>query len=181
VQKVIKGFLARRVVEKMRDEELEFLGIVKKPQNPNDPKSDLYRMNKHREEMREKQKDTEKEYQETLGSLKDELMEKWEDPLKEKMMRERRIWISEFMERNEFGKIPDTVKDFYEKDKLKIPPTAEEIEMMQKIAEAKKKEKGKGKKKKKQLTEKEKFAKENPRNGPTETVVKMQKEIEKHT
>ena len=69
--------MARRVVEKMRDEELEFLGIVKKPQNPNDPNSDIYKMNKHREEMRERQKDTEKEYQETLGSLKDELMEKW--------------------------------------------------------------------------------------------------------
>lgn len=48
------------------------------------------------------------------------------------------------------------MKDFYEKDVVKIPPTAEEQEMMQKMAEAKKKEKGKGKKKKK-LTEKDKF------------------------
>lgn len=43
------------------------------------------------------------------------------------------------MEKNEFSKIPDTVKDFYEKDKVKIPPTAEELEMMQKAADAKKK------------------------------------------
>ena len=50
---------------------------------------------------------------------------------------------------------------------MKIPPTPEEIEMMQKLAEAKKKEKGKGKKKKKKLTEKDKFEKENPRCGPT--------------
>lgn len=55
------------------------------------------------------------------------------------MLRDRRLWISEFMERAEFTKIPDTVKDFYEKDKVKIPPTAEELEMMQKLAEAKKK------------------------------------------
>lgn len=59
--------------------------------------------------------------------------------MKEKMLRDRRLWISQFMERNEFAKIPDTVKDFYEKDKVKIPPTAEELEQMQKQAEAKKK------------------------------------------
>jgi len=55
------------------------------------------------------------------------------------MLRDRRLWISEFMERNEFTKIPDTVKDYYEKDKVKIPPTAEEQEAMLKAAEAKKK------------------------------------------
>lgn len=71
--------------------------------------------------------------------MKEELYEKWEEPLKEKMLRDRRVWISEFMARNEFAKIPDTVKDYYEKDKVKIPPTPEEIEMMQKLAEAKKK------------------------------------------
>lgn len=30
------------------------------------------------------------------------------------------------MERHEFSKIPDTVKDFYEKDKVKVPLTPEE-------------------------------------------------------
>jgi hypothetical protein len=29
------------------------------------------------------------------------------------------------MERHEFSKIPDTVKDFYEKDKVKVPLTPE--------------------------------------------------------
>lgn len=80
-----------------------------------------------------------KEYQETISTLKDQLYEKWEQPMKEKMLRDRRLWISQFMERNQFSKIPDTVKDFYEKDKVKIPPTAEQLEMMQKLAEAKKK------------------------------------------
>lgn len=80
-----------------------------------------------------------KEYQETISTLKDQLYEKWEQPMKEKMLRDRRLWISQFMERNQFSKIPDTVKDFYEKDKVKIPPTAEELEMMQKLAQAKKK------------------------------------------
>ena len=35
--------------------------------------------------------------------------------MKEQMLRVRREWISEFMEMNEFAKIPDTVKDFYER------------------------------------------------------------------
>jgi hypothetical protein len=46
---------------------------------------------------------------------------------------------------------------------------------MLKMAELKKKNKAKGKgKKKKKLTEKDKFEKDNPRNGPTETVLTLQ-------
>lgn len=82
--------------------------------------------------MRELQAQNSKQYQQTIGTLKDQLYEKWEEPMKEKMLRDRRLWISQFMERNEFAKIPDTVKDFYQKDKVKIPPTAEELEQMQK-------------------------------------------------
>lgn len=49
IQKTIKGFLARKQVDRMREEELVFLGMIKKPQNPNDPKTALYKMNKHRD------------------------------------------------------------------------------------------------------------------------------------
>lgn len=52
IQKTIKGFLARKVVDRMREEELLFLGILKKPQNPNDPNTALYKMNKNRERVR---------------------------------------------------------------------------------------------------------------------------------
>jgi len=76
-----------------------FLGILKKPQDPNDPNTAVYKMNKNREKVRELQTVNEKEYKETLGNLKEELYEKWEEPLKEKMLRDRRMWISEFMER----------------------------------------------------------------------------------
>ena len=49
IQKTIKGFLGRRVVDKLREQELLFLGILKKPQNPKDPNTALYKMNKNRE------------------------------------------------------------------------------------------------------------------------------------
>ena len=48
IQKTIKGFLARRQVDRMREQELLFLGIIKKPQNPNDPNTPIYIMNKNR-------------------------------------------------------------------------------------------------------------------------------------
>jgi hypothetical protein len=60
IQKTIKGFLARKVVDRIREEELLFLGILKKPQNPNDPSTGLYKMNKNREKVREVQATNEK-------------------------------------------------------------------------------------------------------------------------
>lgn len=62
IQKTIKGFLARKVVDRIREEELLFLGILKKPQNPKDPKTAVYQMNKNRERVREVQATNEKEY-----------------------------------------------------------------------------------------------------------------------
>jgi hypothetical protein len=55
IQKTMKGFMARKQVDRMREEELLFLGILKKPQDPNDPNSALYKMNKNRERARELQ------------------------------------------------------------------------------------------------------------------------------
>lgn len=78
IQKTIKGFMARKIVDKIREEELTFLGIIKKPQNPTDPKTALYKMIKNREKVREIQADNEKEYKQTLGNLKQELYEKWQ-------------------------------------------------------------------------------------------------------
>jgi hypothetical protein len=44
--------MARRHVDRIREEELTFLGILKKPQDPKDPSTALYRMNKNRERVR---------------------------------------------------------------------------------------------------------------------------------
>lgn len=38
----------------MRQQELEFLGIIKKPNDPNDPNSDEYKLRVNREEVKKK-------------------------------------------------------------------------------------------------------------------------------
>lgn len=73
IQKTIKGFMARRRVDRVRQEQLTFLGILKKPQDPTDPSTALHRMIKNRQRVREQQADNEKQYKETLGNLKEEL------------------------------------------------------------------------------------------------------------
>jgi len=55
IQKTIKGFMARKEVDKLRDEELLFLGIKKKPQDAKDPNSGLHKMLKNKERVRELQ------------------------------------------------------------------------------------------------------------------------------
>ena len=55
IQKTIRGFMARKVCDRLREEELIFLGILKKPQNPTDPNTAVYKMNKNRERVREVQ------------------------------------------------------------------------------------------------------------------------------
>lgn len=132
IQKTIRGFLTRRKVDRIRKEEMEFLGMIKTPENLNDPSSLKFKAGRKREELRRLQKENEKEYKEQISQTKEELLATWEEPLKEKMLRDRHMWIAEVMERTEFNKIPDSAKDFYEKDKVKLPLTPEEEERLAK-------------------------------------------------
>ena len=97
LQKTIRAYLARKKVEVEKNKELEFLGMIKKKPNPKDPTSKFYRANKVREKFRELQREQEKAYKNELVDLKEKLLEDWEEPLKEKMLRDRRMWITEFM------------------------------------------------------------------------------------
>jgi hypothetical protein len=44
--------------------------MLKKPENPNDPKSLLFKANQKREELRRLQRENEKEYKNTVTDLK---------------------------------------------------------------------------------------------------------------
>jgi hypothetical protein len=94
------------------------------------------------------------------------------------MLDERRKWIKKFMEMHEFSNVPNKAADFYkQKDEegaeVKEPPKGG-------------KDKGKGKENKEgggkgKKNEVEKFLDEHIAIGPTETVVKIQENIEQYT
>lgn len=68
--------------------------MMKQPENPNDPKSLIFKANQKREELRRLQRENEKEYKNTVSELKEQLLETWEEPLKEKMLRDRQFMDS---------------------------------------------------------------------------------------
>jgi hypothetical protein len=94
IQKAIRGYLTRKRVDRMREEELVFLGMAA-PKEPIDRlKSKLEEREK---ELREVKREKDRQYRETTKTLKDTLLEKWEEPMKDKMLVERRQWINEFL------------------------------------------------------------------------------------
>lgn len=98
------------------------------------------------------------------------------------MLRERREWIHDFLNRREFKGLPKKAKEFYERFDVKLPLTPEEEELKRVLDEQAKKEKKKkkdakkaGKKgKKKKLSDREEFLKERACKGPSEAVLKIQ-------
>lgn len=45
------------------------------------------------------------------------------------MLQERREWIHDFLNKREFKGLPKKAKEFYDKDKVALPPTPEEEEL----------------------------------------------------
>lgn len=56
LQNAVRAYLARKRVEVARNEELEFLGMVKKKPDYKNPVSKFYKANKIREQFREIQR-----------------------------------------------------------------------------------------------------------------------------
>ena len=90
--------------------------------------------------------------------------------MKDKMLEERRKWVLEYMERREFTGVPYKGKEFYDKDKVRPPLTAEEEALEEEKEKEKKKGKkgkGKGKGKKGKLSELDEFLEDYKPTGPT--------------
>jgi len=49
IQKYYRGYKAREIVERIREDEMQFLGMKKERQDETDPESDAYLVNKIRE------------------------------------------------------------------------------------------------------------------------------------
>jgi len=185
IQKYFRGFTSREQVEKIREDELVFLGMKKVSEDPKDPNSQTFKYNATRDHRKALQKEFDEEYKQGLDEIKNGIREYQAPDIKEVMLEERRKWIYDFYELNEGNDLPKKVTEFYDKDKVMKPLTPEEEEAKRKEEEDKKKEEkkkkdakknAKGKKAKKDTPEEE-FLKARVWKGPTEVVSLMQENV----
>jgi hypothetical protein len=154
IQKRIRGILARKNVERLRADEMEFLGMVRKKKTEEEMRSDpIKKMEDTRKERKMVQDANWKKYLDAKEALKDEIIDNEGIDIQENMLKDRRDWINEKMEL-ELNKIPEDITKFYERFKVEDPPPSNDEEAARKQAEddekaAKKKKKGEKKAKKK--------------------------------
>lgn len=109
IQRRLKGILARRRIDDIRQQEMEFLGMSRKPKT--DP---IERMKKTMDERKQIQKSYMAEYQDAKGDVKGEIIDMEEDEIREQMLKERRDWIQD-QKKQKGGKPPEDVKGFYDR------------------------------------------------------------------
>lgn len=125
VQKYYRGYKSREYVDKLRQEEFEFLGM-KKVENDDIQKEEMNKFIKTKQEMKYIKGEHEKEYQDELKRQK-ELIKKNEGPdIKEDMLRKRRDWIEKYRDMNDFQKLPVGVEEFYDRNDVMMPLTPEQ-------------------------------------------------------
>lgn len=167
----------------MRQEELIFLGMARKPKTKEEMKKDPI---KRMTETMKARKYTQQSNTETFDTAKEELKELIRDnegpDIQEAMLKERRDWVQEYKASHN-GKPPEDLTDFYNRFNVETPLSPEEEEAKRiseeeesknkkKKKEEKKKEK-KGKKKKKKESEDDDPKKNLAMIGPSEVVQKF--------
>ena len=176
VQCHIRGILARKEIEKMREEEMIFLGMKRKPKSDEEIKNDPI---KDAEVTRANRKAIQEAHWEEFVAQKKELKEEIEkiegEDITETMLKERRDWVQRF--RAEFGKVPDNLDKYYERHNVLEPLSPEEEEKKN----AEDEENAKSKKDKKKAKKSKKAAggdgDDKPKMldmGPTEVVRKFE-------
>ena len=88
IQKRMKGVLARKRIDDLRQEEMVFLGMSRKPKN-----EPINRAKKTMADRKEIQKSYMTDYMDAKTDVKDEIYNMEEDEIREKMLKERRDWI----------------------------------------------------------------------------------------
>ena len=177
IQCLIRGILARKQIEEMRQEEMIFLGMQRAPKSDDEKQNDPI---KHATETRGYRKNIQEDhwddYQEKRKDLIEEIKDIEGNDITDSMLKSRRDWVQWY--RQTFGKIPDSLEKYYLKDKLETPLSPEEEE--KKAAEEddgpkKKDKKGdkKGKKGKKGAAAEDDDGDKKLKIGPTEVVQKF--------
>lgn len=109
IQKRLKGILARKRIDDLRQEEMVFLGMSRKPK-----KEPIDRMKDKMKERKEIQSSYMEQYIDAKLDVKGEIIDMEEDEIREQMLKERRDWIQE-QKAQKGGKPPDDVKGFYDR------------------------------------------------------------------
>ena len=112
IQSRIRGILGRKLIEDMRQEEMIFLGMKRKPKTVEEQENDPIQKMIETELFR---KDVQADHWETFISKKLELVEEIKNiqgqDIADEMLMERRNWYLEV--RRNGGKVPDSLDKFY--------------------------------------------------------------------
>lgn len=125
VQKYYRGYKAREYVDKLRQDEFEFLGMKKPLLDPFN-KEQTEKFNKIKQEMKYNKIEHEKEYQEELKRQKELIKKNYGPDIQEDMLQKRREWIEKYRDMYDFQKLPANIEEFYERNDVMMPLTPEE-------------------------------------------------------
>ena len=127
IQKRLRGILARKRVEELRQEEMVFLGMAKKPRTKDGKKDPIEAM----KETMENRKLVQKSYMDEFDNAKEDLMQEIQEneglDIEEAMLKDRRDWIHQYKALHA-NKPPDDLKAFYERNNVETPLSPEEEE-----------------------------------------------------
>ena len=93
----MRGILARKRVEALRVEEMQFLGMQKKKKSPEEERNDPVKiMEKQQKDRKDVQEGNWKNYLNAKNVLKDEIEENQGTDIMEGMLKDRRDWINDY-------------------------------------------------------------------------------------
>ena len=96
IQRRFRGILARKQVERIRAEEMEFLGMMRKKKTPEEERNDpIKKMEETRKIRKNVQEGNWKSYQNAKNLLKEEIDDNEGTDIMEQMMKDRREWVNE--------------------------------------------------------------------------------------
>ena len=166
IQKFIRGFKAREVVDRVRRAEQLFLNMQHNNDKLNSLDEKIHGIERTRkDELVEKQRELKEEY----FKLKNDMFENEGLEIKEREMEKRRQFVIDVFEAKEGKELPPNIKEYYKQGE----------EKPEEVPKDNKKAKGKNNKPKK-MTEQEKFVKERQEKGPgsSPALKKLQELIE---
>ena len=112
IQCQIRGILDRKKIEKMRQEEMIFLGMQRKPKTEEEKSKDPIKQEEKTRSDRQKYRDQNWElFDAKKKELQEEIKEIEGSDIQDSMLKQRRDWVQEY--RSNFGKVPDNLEKFY--------------------------------------------------------------------